>query len=104
MSKATQKLRAVRPTRAEHDDILDRFESAFRLGNRPSIRDYLPESESMRRPLFMELVLTDLELRLEAGEPARVEHYLERFPEITEDVTFFIDLIETEYDLRYKKE
>src|SRR5262245_36933504 len=58
------------------------FEAAWRAGQRPRIDDHLPASGANRQALLAELVLTDLEYRLKAGEPARVEEYLRRYPEL----------------------
>jgi len=61
--------------------ITDRFERAWRRGQRPELDDYLDaEWEGDRRPLLIELVHAELEFRLGQGEPARVEEYLERHP------------------------
>ena len=54
---------------------VDRFVTAWRDGDRPAIPDYLPAETRLRRPALVELVHTDLELRLKAGEAARVEEY-----------------------------
>src|SRR5262249_57971683 len=60
------------------------FEVAWQQGQRPAIEDYLPTGHG-RRAVLLELVHTDLEYRLAAGEPARVEGYLERYPELAGD-------------------
>ena len=39
-----------------------------------------------RSAVLVELVHIDLECRLKTGEPARVESYLERFPELSQDL------------------
>ena len=40
------------------------------------------DSQAARLALLVELVHVELELRLKAGEPARVEEYLRRYPEL----------------------
>src|SRR5205823_1249418 len=55
-------------------------------------------------PLLAELVHLDLELRLKAGEPVRVETYLERFPELARGPDAVVRLIATEFDLRRRRE
>ena len=46
----------------------------------------------------MELVHVDLEFRLKAGEAARVESYLDRYPHLTQDSATVLDLLEAEYE------
>jgi predicted Ser/Thr protein kinase len=50
--------------------------------------------------LLVELIHTDLEQCLKAGESARVEDFQIRFPELTESQLLLGDLIVTEYALR----
>ena len=64
------------------EEILERFEAAWRRGEHPLLDDYLAGVEAERGALLVELVHEELELRLKAGEPARVEEYLERYPEL----------------------
>ena len=52
----------------------------------------------------MELVHVDLEFRLKAGESARVESYLVRYPHLTKDSGTVLDLLEAEYELRRRRE
>jgi predicted ATPase len=85
-------------------DALKRFEDAWRQGPRPAINDYLPADGGPRRPLLVELVHVELELRLKAGEPARVEDYLARYLELVGDRPAVLELIEAEYYLRRRDE
>ena len=64
------------------EGVIKRFEEAWRRGLHPVIEDYLPDDEELRRALLIELVHTELELRLKLKEPARVEEYLARYPEL----------------------
>jgi tetratricopeptide (TPR) repeat protein len=84
--------------------ILDRFEDAWQRGERPSLDDYLSEASreaiSERRALLIELVHEDLEYRIVNGEAARVEGYLERYPELRHDPTVLVELIASEFKLR----
>jgi serine/threonine protein kinase/formylglycine-generating enzyme required for sulfatase activity len=66
----------------EVDAIVQRFEKAWQKGSRPAIDDYLPKEGSIRLAVLNELVQVDLESRRRAGEPARAEDYLERYPEL----------------------
>src|SRR5262245_10880076 len=81
-----------------------RFDSAWRQGPRPVIDDYLPADAALRSRLLVELVHIDLELRLKAGEAARVEEYLNRYPELAGDTAAAVGLIAAEHDLRRRGE
>jgi predicted ATPase len=84
-------------------DALRRFENAWRQGPRPGIDDYLPAGVPLRRRVLIELVHIDLELRLKAGEAARVEDYLARYPELAGDRAFTLELIAAEHELRRRR-
>src|SRR4029077_3339765 len=81
-----------------------RFEEAWRQGPRPVIDDYLPADRPLRSRVLLELVHIDLELRLKAGEAARVEEYLARYPELAGDRAVPLGLIAAEYELRGRRE
>jgi hypothetical protein len=85
------------------EDIVERFERDWRTGRRPCVGDYLPAGAGRRRVL-VELVHTDLELRLKAGEMACVEGYLGRYPELAEDVDAVFELIVAECRFRQAAE
>jgi predicted ATPase len=85
-------------------DAARRFEDAWRQGPRPAIDDHLPAGDELRHSLLIELVHIDLELRLKAGEAARVEEYLARYPELAGDSTAALDLITAEHELRRRGE
>jgi predicted ATPase len=79
-----------------------RFEDAWRRGQRPAIDDHLSADDSLRSRLLIELVHIDLEIRLKAGEAARVEEYLTRYPQLAGDRAAALDLIAAEYELRQR--
>jgi predicted ATPase len=83
---------------------VDRFVTAWRDGDRPAIADYLPADSRLRPPALVELVHTDLELRLKAGETARAEEYLQAFGELSTFPGAAVDLIVAEYGLRSRSE
>jgi serine/threonine protein kinase len=85
-------------------DTVKRFEQACRQGSRPVIDDFLPAGDSIRARVLIELVHIDLELRLKAGEAARVEEYLARYPKLTDDRAATIELIVAEHELRRRRE
>src|SRR5262245_22028802 len=80
------------------------FEGEWRLGQEPDLEKFLPPHQPERLKTLIELVNTELELCLKAGRPARVEGYLQRFPEIAKDNRAVLDLIRTEYDIRSRQE
>jgi len=84
----------------ERERLIDRFEDAWQAGSPPVIDDYLPSDDSQRGAVLVELVHADLERRLQAGDAARVETYLGRYPELARDRDVVLQLIGTEYELR----
>ncbi len=85
-------------------DVVKRFEHDWHQPPRPTIDDYLRAGDPIRFRVLVELVHIDLELRLKAGEHARVEEYLARFPELSDDSAVTLDLIAAEHDLRRRRE
>jgi predicted ATPase len=81
-----------------------RFDDAWGQGLRPAIDDHLPAGGELRYPLLIELVHIDLELRIKAGEAARVEEYLARYPELAADHGVTFDLIAAEHEWRRRTE
>jgi hypothetical protein len=96
-----RKRQADRP--APEDEVqaaAARLVTAWREGARPPLSDYLPAGGESRRAVLVELVRTELRLRLQAGEAARVEGYLKQFPELAADAQAVVDLIALEHELR----
>jgi hypothetical protein len=89
---------------ARREELIERFEAAWLGGRRPAIEDHLPSEPGDRRAVLIELVHAELELRLRAGELARVEDYLRRFPELGEDAGVLLDLVAAEYARRRDRE
>src|SRR5262249_47552662 len=85
--------------RDEFEDVIQRFENAWQSRTRPEINAYL-QSNSGGVQLLIELVHVDLEYRLRAGESARVEEYLGRYPDLSDDKTVMLELIAAEYEFR----
>jgi WD40 repeat protein len=86
-------------------EVVERFEEAWQRGEGPDLEAYLPPPGSPGRAgLLVDLVNVDLERRLTAGEPARVEGYLGRYPELAADPDALLDLILAEYELRRARE
>src|SRR5438094_5084593 len=86
------------------EDAVAQFERAWRDGSRPAVTAFLPAAGAWRQHLLVELVHTDLELRLKAGEAARAEEYLARHTELAGDRAAAFDLITAEYELRRRRE
>jgi serine/threonine protein kinase/Flp pilus assembly protein TadD len=72
--------------RAEFEDRIGAFERAWQRGDRPRIADSLPADPDLRKPVLLELVRIERELRIKAGEPASLESYLRDFPELAGDL------------------
>jgi len=64
----------------------------------PDPSSYLPDDPAKRPAALLALLRADLALRREAGEPARVEPYLRRFPELPASV--LVALVYEEYCVR----
>jgi hypothetical protein len=67
------------------DEVCDRFEDAWKAGQRPRIEDYLgttPEPE--RSKLLEELLHVELAYRRQQGETLALEDYVRRFPKHAE--------------------
>jgi eukaryotic-like serine/threonine-protein kinase len=82
------------------EEVVKRFEAAWRRGHPPVLDDYLPSGADERWPVLVELVYTDLEWRIKAGEPAHAADYLERYPELACDPVVARDLVHREQELR----
>src|SRR5262245_50018347 len=98
----------VRPAADEDssalEDVVKRFEESWRGVPRPVIDDPLPAGGELRPGLLIELVHIELEFRLKAGETARVEEYLARYPELAGDRAAVVELIAAEHELRGRHE
>ena len=87
------------------EELARRFEQAWQQGPRPVLEEFLPPDGEERLAGLVELVHIDLEYRLKAGEPARVEDYLSpRFPELAEEPQLVLGLVTAEYELRRRTE
>jgi tetratricopeptide (TPR) repeat protein len=87
------------------EGVVRGFEDALLRGERPPLEDYVSGiSGADRTTLLAELVHVELECRLKAGEPARVEEYLVRFPELGANPAGVIGLARAEFRLRRRTE
>jgi WD40 repeat protein len=87
------------------NSLVARFEGAWRGPARPTPEAFLAACPAeLRAALLVELVHADLEFRLKAGERARVEEYLARFPELTARPDEVRALVAAEYRHRRRHE
>jgi len=86
------------------DALCDRFEEAQRAGKAGDWWDWLPPVGPARGRALAELARLDLEHRLRAGEPVRVEAYLAHCPELKQDAEAVLALIKREYEVRRLRE
>jgi predicted ATPase len=92
------------PSWSACEGLIKAFEGAWRRGMSPAIADYLRADGLQRKALLIELVHVDLEFRLKAGQPARVENYLSEYPELGEDRDLTIELLSAEFELRRSRD
>lgn len=65
------------------ETLCDEFESDWRAGLRPLLKDYMaPVSTDLRRRLFTELLALDVAYRREAGEYPAIHDYLSEFRDL----------------------
>src|SRR5262249_42395493 len=105
MSSANERAVELAPEEwLPYERLIQRFEQAWERGLRPALDDYLPAGEAQPWAVWVELLHTDLEYRLKAGEAVRVEEYLGRYPELARDREAARELIAAEYSLRRRRE
>ena len=89
----------------ELESIVDAFEESWLAGEGPEIAGYLPLENPSRDRVLWELVQSELELRIKAGNPddeVRVEDYCDSFPELRGDRYRLLELISSEYRQKTK--
>jgi|GEM_PF-1362952 len=102
--RGTRKHSRARSLWLQCEELIEAFEKAWGTGPPPSVDDFLRREGSERAALLVELIHVDLEFRLRAGEAARVESYLGRYPRLAQDRATMLELLEVEYELRQRKE
>jgi len=82
-------------------EIVGRFEQSWQSTQRPSIDDFVPQDvdPASRLQILRELVSRDLEYRIQHGESARIEEYLDRYAELADNESIALELISLECDL-----
>jgi tetratricopeptide (TPR) repeat protein/tRNA A-37 threonylcarbamoyl transferase component Bud32 len=86
------------------EEAVQRFEDAWLRGDDPNIDAYLTGEGQTRRALLIELVHTELEYRLKAGQSARVEAYIDQYPELGSHPTILLGLLAAECEFRWRRE
>jgi serine/threonine protein kinase len=81
---------------------LEAFLRAWEEDERPpEIAGFLPAGPpGVRREALVQIIIADLEHRLDRGEPRRVEDYLASFPELSDGAGLPAELIVEEFQLR----
>ena len=70
---------------SDMDSLCEEFEFAWKLGQTPSVEEYLNRvDDSQRADLLTELL--QIELWWRRGDPATVDEYRQRFPELKPSV------------------
>jgi serine/threonine protein kinase len=101
MSVTPRGLQSLAEFPSEFEEVIEQFEQSWIKGARPRIEEYLPKNDS-RSAVLIELLVAELEFRLKAGENARLEDYLPRFPELDQDRAVKTGLACEEFRLRRK--
>jgi serine/threonine protein kinase len=89
---------------AARESLFEAFEAAWQRGERPSIDAFLPRTDPVDHGLLFDLAQADMEWRLKAGEPARVEAYLARYPVLRESEVPLVEWIAQEFAWRSVRE
>ena len=79
------------------DDLVERFEEAWREQGVASLEAFVPSTDSLHRQrVLVELVKVDQEFHWAAGRPRRLEDYLDDWPELRDDDDVLLELLEAE--------
>jgi tetratricopeptide (TPR) repeat protein/tRNA A-37 threonylcarbamoyl transferase component Bud32 len=90
---------------SRHVALFDKFESAWEAGAPLEIESVVGGVEADERlSLLLELVQIDLARRIKSGDPARLEMYFCRFPELIARADAFAELVVAEFVLRSRNE
>jgi predicted ATPase len=82
------------------EELIRQFEDAWARKQAPAIEEFVSTGPAEQGMLLLELIHIDMEFRLKAGEPVRVESYLQRFPQVMADEKTMLDLLSEEFRLR----
>src|SRR4051794_25021312 len=83
------------------EEILDRFELAWRADGKACIEKFLPAPGTAGRDeLICELIKIDLEYRWDKGQRATLEQYFTQFPQLLSSAATVLELIREEIQVR----
>ncbi|MCC9608250.1 serine/threonine-protein kinase [Blastopirellula sp. JC732] len=85
------------------DDALEALNESWQAGLLPAIEDYIPPELASNVQLLADVLDSDLEFRVLAGEDIRVEHYFERYPNLPANDETVIQLLLSEYKYRQRR-
>ncbi|MBI2824812.1 MAG: serine/threonine protein kinase [Planctomycetia bacterium] len=85
---------------SELEQIVERFEAAWRSGAAPALADYIPSQNGLRAAVLRELACVDIEWRLRGDLPAATEDYLTRYPELGGSLEAIVQLATCEFVAR----
>jgi tRNA A-37 threonylcarbamoyl transferase component Bud32 len=88
----------------EVEQVVRAFRGAYLAGEKPAINDFLPAGGRLRQPALLELVLEEMELKLNAGDSMSLDSYLERFGELQADPQALAEVVAAEASLRRRIE
>lgn len=88
----------------EWEQAIRAFERDWLAGQFPDLAKYLPDEATARAAILPQLVLADLEFRLKRREPARLEAYLARFPELLANEAAIREFLAAEFRFRQRFE
>lgn len=90
-------------TRGQFDHWIISYGQELRAGAHPEINSYLNRVPVDQQDLlFVDLVQENLKFRLEIGEAARVEDYLQKFPHLLQHPEMIVQIMLSEFNLRKK--
>ncbi|MCO6043305.1 protein kinase [Aeoliella sp. ICT_H6.2] len=85
------------PSWGQVEEAIERFEMAWHADAEPDIEAFVSKwDRQVRTAGLVELIKVDLEYRTKLGRPARVEQYLDQFPELRSESNVVVELIESE--------
>jgi len=79
------------------DALCDRFEDAWRAGERPDLDEWMSAAGSVGDAALPELAALDLDYRVRSGDPATAADYFARFPTLTRLPAVAVRLVAAEF-------
>src|SRR5438477_1947759 len=83
------------------DDVVEAYEAARARDGRIDLAEFLPAADHPEYlAILCELIRVDLEYSWQDGQPNRLDHYRERFPELFRDRRWVQEIAFEEFRLR----